>query len=114
MSAQSGMELRLERAGGRVVAFLGGEAGIYGVVELKRELLQAIREVEEVMVDLSGVAEFDGAALQVLLLARREAAALGHELKLGAPSKVVAEAFELCGLADVLDEAPGSGARGAQ
>ncbi len=49
--------------------------------------------------DLSAVPECDTAGVQLLLAARRAAAAAGQALRLDAPSAAVAEALRRCGAA---------------
>ena len=76
-----------------------GELTIYRAAELKQTLLAAVAEHAAVEVDLSQVAEFDTAGLQLLLLAKREAGAAAHELRLVNHSPAVLEVLELFDLA---------------
>ena len=57
-----------------------GEMTIYRAAELKPALLDAVRAHEAPALDLSAVTEFDSAGLQLLLVARQEAARLGRQL----------------------------------
>lgn len=77
---------------------LEGELTIYRAAELKPVILDAVRRAAEPVLDLSEVSEIDTAGVQLLLLARREAAALDRPLQLQAPSHPVQEAFELLAL----------------
>lgn len=77
---------------------LDGELTIYRAGELKPVMLEAVRRAAEPAFDLSEVSEIDTAGVQLLLLARREAAALDRRLRLQAPSLAVSEAFALLGL----------------
>jgi len=49
------------------------------------------------VLDLSAVTEFDSAGLQLLLMARREAARLGRQLVVSAASHAVRDVFALLG-----------------
>ncbi len=71
---------------------LDGELTIYRAAELKPLLLG---DASALALDLSAVHEIDSAGLQLLLLARRERAAL----RLVAPSTPVRDALALAGLA---------------
>lgn len=84
---------------------LDGELTIYGAADLKPQLLTAIVAGAATAVDLSEVTEIDTAGVQLLLLARREAASLGGELRLIAPSPAVCEAFSLLALTAHFDSA---------
>jgi anti-anti-sigma factor len=53
----------------------------------------------ELEIDLSQVSELDGAGLQQLLLAKREATRVGNTLRLVSHSRAVLEVFDLCNLA---------------
>lgn len=57
----------------------------------------------ELVVDLSKVAEFDTAGLQVLLMARREAEHLGRTLRIEAVSRTVADVLAIVHLDQRLD-----------
>lgn len=50
-------------------------------------------------VDLSGVTEIDSAGLQLMLMAKREAAILGKEVRFVRHSDPVLELIDLCALA---------------
>ncbi|MBL0728524.1 lipid asymmetry maintenance protein MlaB [Piscinibacter sp. HJYY11] len=78
---------------------IDGEFSIYRAAELKPLLLQAVEASPVLEVDLSGVAEFDTAGLQLLLLAKRAAADRGHELRLVRHSAVVVDVLQLLDLA---------------
>jgi len=79
---------------------LDGELSIYRAAELKPVLLQALAKAEGGLeVDLSAVTEFDTAGLQLLMLAKQQAAALQRELHLVNHSPPVLEVFELLNVA---------------
>lgn len=78
---------------------IDGEFSIYRAAELKPVLLQAVESSLVLEIDLSGVAEFDTAGVQLLLLAKRVAADKGHELRLVHHSAVVVDVLQLLDLA---------------
>lgn len=83
-----------------------GEMTIYRAAELKPALLEAVRGHDAPVLDLANVTEFDCAGLQLLLMARREAARLGRRLALVAPSPAVLDACALLGVDLDLDVTP--------
>lgn len=76
-----------------------GDMTIYSANALKGQLLEAIKASPELVLDLSQVSEFDSAGLQVLYLAKREAGAAGHAMRIHAHSQPVRELLELYNLA---------------
>ena len=72
---------------------------IYRAVELKEMLLKALNETGELEVDLSDVGELDTAGLQVLIVAKKQAAAQNKSLHLIGHSPAVLEVIELFNLA---------------
>ena len=81
------------------VIVLEGELTIYRAAELKPLLLAALPGTGPIEIDLAEVSEVDTAGLQLLMLLRREAQALGRALHLRGPSLAMVEAFELLDLA---------------
>jgi len=77
---------------------LSGELNIYRAAELKQELLAAIAAAPALELDLAAVTELDTAGLQVLMLAKQAAGALGRELHLVQHSAAVLEVFDLLDL----------------
>lgn len=75
-----------------------GEMTIYRAAELKPALLEAVRAHAAPALDLSAVTEFDSAGLQLLLMARREAARLGKPLRVAGASPAVRDVFTLLGM----------------
>ena len=75
-----------------------GELTIYRAAELKDTLLAAVALHETLDLDLSAVAEFDTAGVQLLLLAKRAAAARGRTVRLVGHSTPVIDVFELLDL----------------
>jgi anti-sigma B factor antagonist len=84
---------------------LDGELTIYRAAELKPLLLDAVAEHAALEIDLSAVSEIDSAGVQLLMLAKRQAQALGRELRLAGHSAPVVEVFELLDLAAFFGDA---------
>jgi anti-anti-sigma factor len=82
----------------RVLA-LDEEMTIYRAAEIRLVLLAALEQGTPLALDLSPVAEIDTSGVQLLLAARRHAAASGVALTLCGQSTAVEEAFSLLGLA---------------
>ena len=61
-----------------------GELTVFTVHELKVRLLAALGEGQPLQVDLSGVSEVDGAGIQLLLAAQREARQHGTAITVAA------------------------------
>lgn len=76
-----------------------GEMTIYRAVELKQELLDKIVQHEEIEVDLSQVTEIDSAGLQLMVLAKLEAAVHDKRLRFDGHSAAVMEILDLSDLA---------------
>ena len=72
---------------------------IYNAMELKQQLLDALGQAEHLELDLSQVAEIDTAGLQLLILAKREAARLNKDLDIVAHSPNVRQTLDFCNLA---------------
>jgi anti-anti-sigma factor len=83
---------------------LTGELTIYTAAELKGRLLTALAAADPVEIDLSQVSEIDTAGLQLLMLAKREAAERGTPLTLTGHSHAVIECLDLCNLAAVFGD----------
>lgn len=74
---------------------LDGEFTIYRAAELKRQILDALHQQEALEIDLSAVSEIDSAGVQLLMLVKREAEALGREFHLSHHSPAVLKVFDL-------------------
>jgi anti-anti-sigma factor len=84
---------------------LGPEVTIPFAAATREQLLEALRghgARGNVLVDLSGVTDFDSAGLQLLLSARRSLLARGDRLQLQSPSASVRDALATFGLAATL------------
>lgn len=75
-----------------------GELAIYTAAALKSELFGLMDQCRQLEIDLSEVTEMDSAGLQLLLLARREAAQRQIGLQISGCGPAVMEVLELCGL----------------
>ncbi len=93
------MNISMQHTDGRCEVSLGGELTIYSAAELKEGLIGVVGECGELEVDLSAVSEIDTAGLQVMILAKRHAAAAGKTLRLVGHSRPVRELFELYDIA---------------
>lgn len=85
------------RRNGRIA--IEDELTIYTAMELKDKLLTGLAATEELELDLSGVGEFDAAGLQLLVMMKQEAVALGKVLRFTGHSPVVLELLDFSGLA---------------
>jgi len=73
-----------------------GELTIYTAAETKEKIATFLRGEQPLEIDLSQVGEIDTAGLQLLLLARREAAAQQKVLIFAEPSAAVQSCWQLC------------------
>ncbi len=82
---------------------------MYTAALVGKQVIAALTERAATRVlDLSKVSELDTAGLQILLVARRHAAALGRELQLISPSPAVCDVLELLQLATLVDAPAGN------
>lgn len=75
------------------------EMTIYHAVDLKQRLITALQANDGLELDLAQVSEIDTAGLQLLILAKREAARHGKSMKIVAHSPAVQEIIDFCQLA---------------
>ena len=83
---------------------LVGEMTIYNAVETKERLMTALQQHQETEVDLAKVTEMDSAGFQLLLLAKREAAAQDKTLRLVNHSDATLDIINLYHMAGHLDD----------
>ncbi len=85
---------------------LEGEFTIFTAVELKTRLLQLIEQSHDTFleVSLAGVTDMDSAGLQLMIMAKREAAICNKQLCFVDHSASVRELLELCNLSGLLDQ----------
>lgn len=81
---------------------LGGELTIYGALELKRRLLEALHQNGALEIELTGVSELDCAGVQVLLLVQKEALALGKTISWKGHSEAMSRVLEQLNLGSAL------------
>jgi anti-anti-sigma factor len=75
---------------------IAGEMTIYTAADLHAQMLAAINKRRAArLLDLSEVTEFDTAGLQIVLVAQRQASALGRQLRIVKASPAVHEVFDL-------------------
>lgn len=72
---------------------------IYNAMEQKQQLVKALEGDRTIELDLSQVGEIDTSGLQLLILAKREAARLNKELTIVAHSPAVRQTLDFCNLA---------------
>lgn len=72
---------------------------IYNAMEQKQQLVKALEACRTIELDLSQVGEIDTSGLQLLILAKREAARLNKELTIVAHSPAVRQTLDFCNLA---------------
>ncbi len=77
---------------------------IYHAAANKAALIEALAGAEHLEVDLSKVAEIDTAGLQLLILAKREAAAAGKRVVFAGHATAVRQAIDFCNLAASFDD----------
>ncbi len=78
---------------------LEGDLTIYTAAKQKEVLSDLLQNSGELEINLSGVTELDSAGLQLLILAKREAAKREQSLRFVMHSRAVLEALELANLA---------------
>ncbi|MDD5249756.1 MAG: STAS domain-containing protein [Rhodocyclaceae bacterium] len=77
---------------------IAGEFSIFTAAAVRDQLLAALGGAAEVEVDLAQVTELDSAGVQLMLAAKREAAAQDKVLRFTAHSAAVLDTLELCDL----------------
>ncbi len=82
-----------------------GDLTIYRAAELREAILAAQDGAECLVIDLGAVEEIDTAGLQLLVLAKRQALAGGHALRLVNHSRAVLEVFEMLDLVGYFGDA---------
>ena len=71
---------------------------IYNALDQKNRLVAALDGADGLELDLSQVAEIDSAGLQLLILAKREAARLDKRMSIVAHSPAVRQTLDFCNL----------------
>lgn len=75
------------------------ELTIYNALKLKQQLVLALEHGNALELDLSQVTEIDTAGLQLLILAKREAARKNKQLAIVAHNPVIRQTLDFCNLA---------------
>lgn len=84
---------------GRFRYAIEGEMTIYRAAELKQSMMETILQNQEIEVDLSKVSEIDSAGLQLMVLAKLEAAVHNKQLRFDSHSPAIMEILDLSDLA---------------
>lgn len=79
---------------------LEGELTIYSAGETKLRLLEALGRAKSLDIELADVTEVDTAGLQLLILAKDEAARQGKSLRYLNHSPALLATLDLCGLTE--------------
>lgn len=75
-----------------------GDFTIFVAGTIKARLLEALNEGQEIEIDLSAVSEMDSAGLQLMVAAKREAAAKEKALRFTGHSPAVLSTMDLCNI----------------
>ncbi|MEY3974758.1 MAG: hypothetical protein RIS59_1119 [Pseudomonadota bacterium] len=78
---------------------------IYGVSELRSDLLTALAEGRDILIRLEEVEEFDGAGVQLLLAAKTFSEQQDRSVRLTGSKPAIADALVTMGLGFLLEEA---------
>lgn len=89
---------------------LSGEVTVFSAAAVRHQLLAALDDTRDVDVDLSQVTEIDTAGVQLIVAAKREAAARHKDLHFSGCSGPVLDVIGLLGLSSYLTD----GAAGSQ
>lgn len=98
------MQIHTEKAGDASRVSLAGEMTIYSASDLKSKLLGALVDCAELEISMAEVTEMDTAGVQLLLLAKQEAARSGKVIHLTTPSPAVREVLECYRMTPYLDD----------
>lgn len=91
----------------RTVVWLTGEHDIATSMELSVTLAEAAgRDDADIVVDLSDVTFMDASTIDALVVARDDLRACSRSLHVRTPTPRARRLFNLCGLADMIDEHP--------
>ena len=81
-----------------------GEMTIYTAAQTKEQMLSAMEDCKEIEMNLAHVSEIDSAGLQLLALAKREAADRSKPLHFVAHSQAILDLLDICNLAGVFGD----------
>lgn len=88
----------MENQNGSCHLRLEGEMTIFTAADVRERLFAPLPHCQQMDVDLSQVSELDSAGLQLMVLAKREATAMGKGIRFAGHSQTVLDVLELCGL----------------
>lgn len=97
------MDIKTEKDGQRATVRIAGEMTIYHAFNLKKAVIDSLAECDELLLDLSEVSEIDTAGVQILILARREAAGLNKSFRVERMSAAAEELISLYRLKNLLN-----------
>ncbi len=92
------MTVSTEKVNGLCKMRIEGEMTIFNAVDLKKDLMDSLNECSEMEMDLSQVNEMDTTGLQLLILTKRESAALNKGFKIMSCSPATMNVLELFNL----------------
>ena len=98
------MNVRVTNENGICRIGIEGEMTIYSAAQTKESLLSAMADCDEIEMSLAHISEIDSAGLQLLALAKREAADRNKPLHFVAHSQAVLDILDLCNLAGVFGD----------
>lgn len=90
------MQNTSENTGDSCQLRIEGEMTVFTALDVKERLLGSLTGCRQVDVDLSRVSEMDSTGLQLMILAKREAGAMGKEIRFVAHSPAVVDVLEMC------------------
>ncbi len=99
------MKKAAKKINGPARVAIEGEMNIYRAAELKKTLIDGLEASPAIDVDLSEVEEMDTSGIQLLVLARMEAARLKKQMKITAASSAACTLIELYNMGEFLGAA---------
>ena len=88
------MDINITGSGSKGAVVLDGDMNIYHASDLKAPLLGALRNYQDLEIDLAAVTHIDTTGVQLLIVLKREAGKLGKTVRLTHHSQVVLQAFD--------------------
>lgn len=98
------MQVDVREAEGRSCLTVSGELTIYAASDACAALSVALDAARDIVIDLSGVSEFDGSGLQLLRACAREAALRGLAFDTTGHPPELRRTMDLLGLSSTLDD----------
>jgi len=97
------MTVSTEKINGLCKMRVEGEMTIFNAADLKKDLLDTLNECSDVEMDLSQVNEMDTIGLQLLILTKRESAALNKGFRIISYSPATMNVLELFNLKEYFE-----------